>query len=186
MTLTKPLHLSSMSQKAYAKLAARLEKRFSPDLPWEKLPLLRAGQRGRPRSGAPHLSLTPRTVKMPDPIWKGLAEAADEEGVSVNALLSALNGDLLRRHLLEREIRRLIRAGLLMSHKDHTGRSSVTVYSRPPGRGMVGARRHAGHESSCWVADHAADAALASCVVGRCRMLSYATTRCSFWRSTYH
>src|SRR5580700_2385373 len=94
------------SRAAYAKLVKLAEKRYAPDIPWEELPLQRAGQRGRPKNGATHLALSPRTVKMPEPIWKAFADAAGHEGVSVNAFLSAMGNDLLRRHVLEKEIRR--------------------------------------------------------------------------------
>lgn len=104
-------------RKAYAKMVREAETRYSPDLPWEDLPLQRAGERGRPKEGALHLALTPRTVKMPEPIWKAFADAADQEGVSVNAFLSAIGSDLLRRHRIEKEMRRLVRAGLLQSSR---------------------------------------------------------------------
>jgi hypothetical protein len=105
------------SRSAYAKLIKLAEKRYAPNIPWEELPLQRAGQRGRPKNGAPHLALRPRTVKMPESIWKAFANAALLEGVSVNAFLSAMGNDLLRRHILEKEIRRLVRAGLLHSSR---------------------------------------------------------------------
>lgn len=118
MTITSaPARKNLPSRAAYAKLAKLAEKRYAPDIPWEELPLQRAGQRGRPKNGAAHLALTPRTVKMPEPIWKAFADAADHEGVSVNAFLSAMGSDLLRRHVLEKEIRRLVRAGLLHSSR---------------------------------------------------------------------
>ncbi len=104
----------------YAKLVRWAETRYAPDIPWEKLPVQRAGTRGRPRAGAPHLRLTPRTVKMPEVIWKALADAAAHEGVSVNAFLSAMTNDLLRRHVLEREINRLRKAGLLHGTPAHS------------------------------------------------------------------
>jgi hypothetical protein len=111
------------SHSAYAKLVKLAEKRYAPTIPWEDLPLLRAGQRGRPKNGAPHLALRPRTVKLPESIWKAFANAAQLEGVSVNAFLSAMGNDLLRRHVLEKEIRRLVRAGLLhSSHKQQPAR----------------------------------------------------------------
>jgi hypothetical protein len=118
MTVTTALSRRNLpSRTAYAKLVKLAEKRYAPDIPWEDLPLHRAGQRGRPKNGSPHLALTPRTVKMPEPIWKAFADAADHEGVSVNAFLSAMGSDLLRRHVLEKEIRRLVRAGLLHSSR---------------------------------------------------------------------
>jgi hypothetical protein len=104
-------------RSAYASMVKWAEKRYAPDIPWERLPLQRAGQRGRPRKGADHLRLKPRTVKMPQLIWKALADAALQEGVSVNALLSAIGSDLLRRHILEKEIRRLVKEGLLTSNR---------------------------------------------------------------------
>jgi hypothetical protein len=118
MTITSaPARKNLPSRAAYAKLVKLAEKRYAPDIPWEELPLQRAGQRGRPKNGAAHLALTPRTVKMPEPIWKAFADAADHEGVSVNAFLSAMGSDLLRRHVLEKEMRRLVRAGLLHSSR---------------------------------------------------------------------
>jgi hypothetical protein len=114
--LNIPARTKSLPDRAaYAKMVAWAEKRYAPDIPWERLPLLRAGQRGRPKKGAEHLGLKPRTVKMPEMVWKALADAAHREGVSVNALLSAIGNDLLRRRLLEKEIRRLVKAGLLKS-----------------------------------------------------------------------
>ena len=105
------------SRKAYNDLVKRVEKRFAPELPWEQLPLQRAGRRGRPQKDAPHLVLKPRTVKMPEQTWQALAAAAAQEGVSVNAMLTAMNNDLLRRNRLSGEIRRLVRRGLLHSRK---------------------------------------------------------------------
>jgi hypothetical protein len=104
-------------RSAYARMVKWAEKRYAPDIPWERLPLQRAGQRGRPKKGAAQLRLKPRTVKMPQLIWKALADAALQEGVSVNALLSAIGSDLLRRHILEKEIRRLVKEGLLTSSR---------------------------------------------------------------------
>lgn len=100
-------------RNAYAKMVREAETRYAPALPWEDLPLQRAGQRGRPKAGAPRPALIPRTVKMPELMWKAFADAANQEGVSVNAFLSAIGSDLLRRHRIEKEMRRLVRAGLL-------------------------------------------------------------------------
>src|SRR5271170_1929314 len=95
--ITVPTRRKSLpDHAAYAKMVKWAEKRYAPEIPWERLPLQRAGQRGRPKIGANHLGLKPRTVKMPEIVWRGLADAALQEGVSVNALLSAIGNDLLR------------------------------------------------------------------------------------------
>jgi hypothetical protein len=123
MTVTAaPARKQLPSRAAYAKLVKLARKRYAPDIPWEELPLQRAGQRGRPKKDAAHLTLTPRTVKMPEPIWKAFADAAEHEGVSVNAFLSAMGNDLLRRHVLEKEIRRLVQSGLL--HRSRARRTA--------------------------------------------------------------
>jgi hypothetical protein len=110
---------------AYAKMVAWAEKRYAPGIPWERLPLHRAGQRGRPKNGSMRVGFKPRTVKMPELAWKALADAALHEGVSVNALLSAIGNDLRRRHMLGNVIRRLVKAGLL-----HRSRSAGTARCR--------------------------------------------------------
>ena len=100
-------------RRKFAKLAAWAERRFGPQKRWKDLPLA-APVRGRPAKGRKPLGLKPRTVKLPEAVWKELRAAAKRHGVTVNGVLIALGQELVCRGALDATIDRLIEERLVM------------------------------------------------------------------------
>jgi len=94
-------------------MAAWADKRFGPDKRWADLPLA-APIRGRPAKGRKTLGLKPRTVKLPESVWKELRAAAKRHRVTVNGVLIALGQELVLGSALDSTIGRLIKERLLV------------------------------------------------------------------------
>jgi hypothetical protein len=80
MTMTHK-HIFDMTKDEYQVYVRRLERRHGPDKKWEDLPIIR--RPGRPAKGTKSRPLQPRSVKLPQAVWKTLASAAKRH-VSAN------------------------------------------------------------------------------------------------------
>ncbi len=80
--------IPDMTKAEYQAFVRRLEKRHGPEKPWEELPVIR--KPGRPAKGAKSAPLRPRSVKLPQKVWKTLADAAKRHGVTASGVVAGL------------------------------------------------------------------------------------------------
>ena len=85
MTIKK---IQDMTKDEYQAFVRRLEKRHGPDKKWEDLPIIR--RPGRPAKGTKVRPLQPRSVKLPQTVWKALASAAKRHGVTASGVVAGL------------------------------------------------------------------------------------------------
>ena len=81
-------NIKDMSKDEYQAFVRRLEKRHGPDKKWEDLPIIR--RPGRPAKGTKARPLQPRSVKLPQTVWKALASAAKRHGVTASGVVAGL------------------------------------------------------------------------------------------------
>jgi hypothetical protein len=105
----KPIR--DMSKEEYQAFVRRLEKRHGPDKKWEDLPIIR--RPGRPAKGTKARPLQPRSVKLPQRVWKTLASAARRHGVTASGVVAGLALQATAQEDIDRAIDRLIEQGIL-------------------------------------------------------------------------
>jgi hypothetical protein len=103
--------IRDMSKDEYQAFVRRLEKRHGADKQWEELPLLR--RPGRPMKGTKTRPLKPRSIKLPDQVWKTLASAAKRHHVTASGVVAGLVLQAARREDIDEAIDGLIRRGIL-------------------------------------------------------------------------
>ena len=80
--------ITDMSTPEYQALVRRIEKRHGPEKRWEDLPVIR--RPGRPAKGSKSRPLQPRSVKLPQAVWKAIASAAKRHGVTASGVVAGL------------------------------------------------------------------------------------------------
>jgi len=84
-----------MSIPEYQRLAARMDERYAPSIPWDELPAV--PQRGRPPQGQERTPLSVHSFKLTDEEWQALTAAAKAHGMSATALVRRLiRPDIIR------------------------------------------------------------------------------------------
>lgn len=104
-------HILDMTKDEYQAYVRRLEKRHGPDKTWEELPIIR--RPGRPAKGTKARPLQPRSVKLPQTVWKTLASAAKRHGVTASGVVAGLALQATAQEDIDRAIDRLIKRGIL-------------------------------------------------------------------------
>jgi hypothetical protein len=100
-----------LSKDEYQAFVRRLEKRFRPDKKWEGLPVIR--RPGRPAKGTKARPLQPRSVKLPQNVWKTLASAAKRHGVTASGVVAGLALQATSQEDIDAAIDQLIKRGIL-------------------------------------------------------------------------
>jgi hypothetical protein len=103
--------IQDMTKDEYRAFVRRLEKRHGPDKTWEELPIIR--RPGRPAKGSKARPLQPRSVKLPQPIWRMLAIAAKKNGVTASGVVAGLALQVATHNDIDRAIGLLIKQGIL-------------------------------------------------------------------------
>ena len=103
--------IQNMSASEYQAFVRRLEKRHGPDKQWEDLPIIR--RPGRPAKGSKARPLQPRSVKLPERVWKALASAAKRHGVTASGVVAGLALQATSQEDIDSAIDRLIERGIL-------------------------------------------------------------------------
>lgn len=103
--------IQSMTTAEYQAYARRLEKRHGPEKAWSELPVIR--RPGRPAKGTKARPLQPRSVKLPQRVWKTLASAAKRHGVTASGVVAGLALQVAVQDDLDAAIDRLIEKGIL-------------------------------------------------------------------------
>lgn len=103
--------ITSMSTPEYQAYVKRLEKRHGPDKPWTDLPVIR--RPGRPAKGTKSHPLQPRSVKLPQTVWKTLASAAKRHGVTPSGVVAGLVLQATAAEDIDHAIDGLIKRGIL-------------------------------------------------------------------------
>lgn len=103
--------IQDMNTQEYQAFVKRLEKRHGPDKRWEDLPIIR--RPGRPAKGTKGRPLQPRSVKLPQTVWKTLASAAKRHGVTASGVVAGLALQATSKEDIDRAINRLIKRGIL-------------------------------------------------------------------------
>lgn len=104
-------NIQDLNTEEHQALVRRLVKRFGPDKPWEDLPVIR--RPGRPAKGAKVRALQPRSVKLPQTVWKTLASAAKRHGVTASGVVAGLALQATSQEDIDGAIDRLIKRGIL-------------------------------------------------------------------------
>ncbi|MBN8524370.1 MAG: hypothetical protein J0M02_03420 [Planctomycetes bacterium] len=109
MTTSKRIaHLSAPEYQSYVK---RLERRYGPEKRWSDLAAI--APPGRPVKGSKRRPLRPRSVKLPDRVWRTLASAAQRHGVTASGVVAGLALQAAAGEDIDRAIDRLIKRGIL-------------------------------------------------------------------------
>ena len=108
MTIKK---IQDMTKDEYQAFVRRLEKRHGPDKKWEDLPIIR--RPGRPAKGTKVRPLQPRSVKLPQTVWKALASAAKRHGVTASGVVAWLALQATSQEDIDSAIDQLIKRGIL-------------------------------------------------------------------------
>ena len=103
--------IQDMSKDEYQAFVRRLEKRHGPDKKWEDLPVIH--RPGRPAKGAKARPLQPRSVKLPQTVWKTLASAAKRHGVTASGVVAGLALQATSQEDIDTAIDQLIKRGIL-------------------------------------------------------------------------
>jgi hypothetical protein len=103
--------IPDMNTLEYQAFVRRLEKRHGPDKQWEDLPVIR--RPGRPTKGTKSRPLQPRSVKLPQTVWKTLASAAKRHGVTASGVVAGLALQATSKEDIDRAIDLLIERGIL-------------------------------------------------------------------------
>ena len=103
--------IQELSQTDYRAFVQRLEDRHGPDKTWEDLPVIR--RPGRPVKGVKNQPLQPRSVKLPQAVWKALASAAKRHGVTASGVVAGLALQAMTQEDIDRAIDQLIARGIL-------------------------------------------------------------------------
>ena len=104
-------NIQDMNKDEYQAFVRRLEKRHAPDTRWEDLPIIR--RPGRPAKGTKARPLQPRSVKLPQTVWKTLASAAKRHGVTASGVVAGLALQATSQEDIDRAIDQLIKRGIL-------------------------------------------------------------------------
>ena len=104
-------NIQDMNKEEYQALVRRLEKRHGPDKKWEDLPVIR--RPGRPAKGTKARPLQPRSVKLPQTVWKALASAAKRHGVTASGVVAGLALQATSQEDIDSAIDQLIKRGIL-------------------------------------------------------------------------
>jgi hypothetical protein len=104
-------NIQNMNKEEYQSFVRRLEKRHSPDKSWNELPIIR--RPGRPAKGARTRPLKPRSVKLPQSVWKALATAAKRHGVTASGVVAGLAVQATSKKDIDHAIDQLIKRGIL-------------------------------------------------------------------------
>jgi hypothetical protein len=103
--------ITGMTTPEYQAYVRRLEKRHGPDKRWEDLAVIR--RPGRPAKGVKSRPLQPRSVKLPERVWKSLASAAKRHGVTASGVVAGLALQATAAEDIDRAIDGLIKRGIL-------------------------------------------------------------------------
>lgn len=103
--------ISDMSPSEYQAYVRRLEKRHGPDKAWNELPVIR--RPGRPVKGTKGRPLQPRSVKLPQTVWRTLSSAAKRHGVTASGVVAGLALQATAQEDIDRAIDGLIKRGIL-------------------------------------------------------------------------
>lgn len=103
--------ITSMSTPEYRAFVKRLEKRYGPEKRWDDLAAI--ARPGRPAKGAKRRPLRPRSVKLPDRVWRTLASAAKRHGVTASGVVAGLALQATVTEDIDHAIDRLIERGIL-------------------------------------------------------------------------
>jgi hypothetical protein len=103
--------IQDMTKDEYQTFVRRLEKRHGPDKKWEDLPIIR--RPGRPAKGTKVRPLQPRSVKLPQTVWKALASAAKRHGVTASGVVAGLALQATSQEDIDIAIDQLIKRGIL-------------------------------------------------------------------------
>jgi hypothetical protein len=103
--------IQDMNKDEYQAFVRRLEKRHGPDKKWEDLPIIR--RPGRPAKGTKARPLQPRSVKLPQSVWKTLASAAKRHGVTASGVVAGLALQATSQEDIDLAIDQLIKRGIL-------------------------------------------------------------------------
>jgi hypothetical protein len=103
--------IQDMNKEEYQTFVRRLEKRHGPDKKWEDLPIIH--RPGRPAKGRKGRPLQPRSVKLPQTVWKALASAAKRHGVTASGVVAALALQATATNDIDNAIDGLIKRGIL-------------------------------------------------------------------------
>lgn len=104
-------HIMNMSTTEYQAFVKRLEKRYGPDKSWEDIVAIQPP--GRPAKGTKRKPLRPRSVKLPERVWKTLASAAKRHGVTASGVVAGLALQATAVEDIDQAIDRLIKQGIL-------------------------------------------------------------------------
>ncbi|MEK7414493.1 MAG: hypothetical protein AAB263_14355 [Planctomycetota bacterium] len=104
-------NIQDMTKDEYQAFVRRLEKRHGPEKQWEDLPVIR--RPGRPVKGTKGRPLQPRSVKLPERVWKTLASAAKRHGVTASGVVAGLALQATSQEDIDRAIDLLIKRGIL-------------------------------------------------------------------------
>ena len=104
-------NIQDMNKDEYHAFVRRLEKRHGPDKKWEDLHIIR--RPGRPAKGTKARPLQPRSVKLPQTVWKTLASAAKRHGVTASGVVAGLALQATSQEDIDRAIDQLIKRGIL-------------------------------------------------------------------------
>jgi len=103
--------ITTMSTTEYQTFVKRLEKRYGPEKSWEDIVAIQPP--GRPAKGVKRLPLRPRSVKLPERVWKTLASAAKRHGVTASGVVAGLALQATVAEDIDSAIAGLIKRGIL-------------------------------------------------------------------------
>ena len=108
MTIKRITRMTTPEYQAFVK---RLEKRYGPDNGWADIASIPPP--GRPAKGVKRRPLRPRSVKLPDRVWKTLASAAKRHGVTASGVVAGLALQVTAAEDIDKAINGLIKRGIL-------------------------------------------------------------------------
>ena len=103
--------ITNMSTPEYQAFVKRLEKRYGPEKRWEDIAAIQPP--GRPAKGIKRRPLRPRSVKLPERVWKTLASAAKRHGVTASGVVAGLALQATAAEDIDHAIDGLIKRGIL-------------------------------------------------------------------------
>lgn len=103
--------VTTMSDSEYQTFVKRMEKRYGPGKRWEELAAIH--RPGRPVKGTKRRALKPRSVKLPDQVWRNIASAAKRHGVTASGVVAGLAMQATATQDIDAAIDQLIKHGIL-------------------------------------------------------------------------
>lgn len=103
--------ITSMSTPEYQAFVKRLEKRYGPEKRWADFAAI--PRPGRPAKGSKRRALRPRSVKLPEQVWRRLASSAKRHGVTASGVVAGLALQATAAEDIDQAIEGLIKRGIL-------------------------------------------------------------------------